>query len=106
MIIAVDFDGTIVDKNGKIYPSVIAVLKRLSQNHTLLLYSSRLKSRRKEALDFLRGQGVNISIPDPISNFGRKPLADIYVDDKNLLGLPKNGDDVDWLKIESILTKI
>ena len=106
MKIAIDFDETVVDRAGNPFKNSIEVLERLGKKHTLILYTSRFKARRKEALNFLRKNGVQIQEPDPVLNFGRKILADLYVDDKNLLGLPKDKDgDPDWLKIESLINK-
>lgn len=107
MKIAIDFDQTIVDRAGHPYKHSIDVLKRLAKQHTLVLYTSRYKARRKEALNFLRENGVQILEPDFLETVGRKILADIYVDDKQLGGLPKgkNGEP-DWLMIESLINDV
>lgn len=107
MRIAIDFDQTVVDRKGNPFKDAIDVLVRLAKKHNLILYTSRYITRRKEALDFLHKNGVDIKEPDFLETLGRKILADIYVDDKNLLGLPKdNGGDPDWLKIEELINNV
>lgn len=60
MIIAVDFDGTIVEhkypKIGKEIPFAVETLKRLqADNHTLILWSVREGQLLKDAVDWCRG---------------------------------------------------
>lgn len=55
MIIAVDFDGTITEpsskpKTGAIREDVIDVLKRLSKNHKLILWTCREGQDLEEAV--------------------------------------------------------
>ncbi len=104
MKIAIDFDNTIVNKLNIPFKNSIDVLRRLSEKHDLILYTSRYEARRKEALKFLRDNGVKISEPDFLATVSRKFLADLYIDDKNLGGLPsdENGDP-DWIKIEKMI---
>ena len=57
MIIAVDFDGTIVEHRypeiGKERPFAITTLKRLQkERHQLILWSVREGMRLKEAIDY------------------------------------------------------
>ena len=63
MIIAVDFDGTIVEhkypKIGKEIPFAVETLKRLqADNHTLILWSVREGQLLKDAVDWCRGRGL------------------------------------------------
>ena len=100
MVIAVDFDGTIVEhaypKIGKPIPFAIDVLKKLQQeeHHTLLLWTVREGSLLDEALDYCSQKGVtfyaaNKNYPEEeLSDSPRKLLADIFIDDKNIGGLP------------------
>jgi hypothetical protein len=100
MIIAVDFDGTIVEhaypKIGKPIPFALEVLKKLQQeeHHTLLLWTVREGEFLKEAVDYCAKQGINfyaVNSNYPEEEAGdtpRKLLADIFIDDKNLGGLP------------------
>jgi hypothetical protein len=111
MIIAVDFDGTIVEheypKIGKPVPFAIDVLKKLQkeERHTLLLWTVREGSLLQEAVDYCSKQGlkfyaVNKNYPEEEDgDTPRKLSADIFIDDKNIGGLP------DWSTIyKSILS--
>ena len=104
MTIAVDFDGTIVTheypKIGKPIPFAIEALKRLQtvDHHQLVLWSVREGHLLKEAVDYCASKGlefyaVNTNYPDekPEERPNRKVTADIYIDDRNLGGLPEWG---------------
>ncbi len=105
MIIAVDFDGTIVEHRypaiGKEMPFAIEVLKKLQEEqHKLILWSVREGKLLDEALEFCRERGlefyaVNRDYPeeteDANRHFSRKLKADIFIDDRNLGGLPDWG---------------
>lgn len=117
MIIAVDFDGTIVEhaypKIGKPIPFAIEVLKKLQQEerHLLILWTVREGRLLKEAVEYCKRSGlefyaVNNNYPE--ENRGvepRKINADMYIDDKNIGGIPdwgviynivKSGSNEDW----------
>lgn len=100
MIIAVDFDGTIVEhvypKIGKELPFAIDTLKQLQkEKHRLILWSVREGELLEEAVQFCRERGlefyaVNKNYPE--ENFGdigfsRKLKADLFIDDRNIGGL-------------------
>ncbi len=104
MTIAVDFDGTIVTheypKIGKPIPFAIDALKRLQQedHHQLILWSVREGHLLQEALDYCQSRGLefyaaNTNYPEekPEERPNRKITADIYIDDRNLGGLPDWG---------------
>ncbi|MFI3298059.1 MAG: hypothetical protein R3Y59_10630 [bacterium] len=104
MIIAVDFDGTIVEHNypkiGKPIPFAIDVLKRLQveQHHQLILWSVREGELLDEAVEYCAKQGlefyaVNKNYPEEEldSNCPRKLNADLFIDDRNIGGLPDWG---------------
>ncbi|MBB3185947.1 BT0820 family HAD-type phosphatase [Microbacter margulisiae] len=105
MIIAVDFDGTIVEhaypKIGKEIPFAIDVLKRLQREeyHQLILWSVREGTLLDEAVAFCRSRGlefyaVNSNYPEEDHREGtapRKLAADMFIDDRNLGGLPDWG---------------
>jgi len=112
MKIAVDFDGTIVDhrfpKIGNPKPFAFDALKALNaEGHQLILWSNREGQHLQEAIDFCKKNGlefysVNSDYPDASwsgSGVSRKLMADVYIDDKNLGGLP------DWSKIYAMLSK-
>ncbi len=102
MIIAVDFDGTIVEhaypKIGKEIPFAIDTLKLLQKDkHQLILWTVREDDLLQEAVDFCRAKGlefyaINESMPDKIDAkfMSRKVTADLFIDDRNLGGM------LDW----------
>lgn len=117
MIIAVDFDGTIVEhkypKIGKEIPFAVETLKRLqAEQHTLILWSVREGELLNEAVEWCRKRGlefyaVNSNHPEEYYKgeedgnrlSPRKLKADLFIDDRNLGGLP------DWGVIYSIVSE-
>lgn len=105
MVIAVDFDGTIVEHKypqiGKERPFAIATLKRLqAERNILILWSVREGELLDEAVAFCHERGlefyaVNSNCPEEESDHpvlcGRKVSADMYIDDRNVGGLPDWG---------------
>jgi len=104
MIIAVDFDGTIVTheypKIGKEIPFAIDTLKRLqtAPDHLIVLWTVREGVLLDEAVEFCRSKGlefyaVNNNYPEESSEYPepRKLKADVFIDDRNLGGLPDWG---------------
>ena len=105
MIIAVDFDGTIVEHK---YPEIgrelifaFDTLKRLQQDgHQLILWTIRTGPLLEEAVEYCRKNGVefyavNKSFPEERFAPGeasRKVNADIFIDDRNVGGLPGWGE--------------
>ena len=104
MIIAIDFDGTLVEHRypaiGRIIPFAFETLKALqAKQHQLILWSYRSGNELEDAVVFCRSQGiefyaVNKNYPEEVWNEldSRKILADIYIDDRNLGGLPSWGE--------------
>ncbi len=104
MIIAVDFDGTIVQhrypKIGEEIPFAVDTLKLLQQEkHRLILWTVREGALLEEAVQWCKERGlefyaVNRDFPEEtekVSNFSRKVKADLFIDDRNLGGLPDWG---------------
>ena len=103
MIIAVDFDGTIVEHKypliGKEIPFAIKSLKQIQQKgHDIILWTYRHGKELDEAVKFCSDRGltfdaVNNSFKDEEfdNKCSRKIYADIYIDDRNLLGIPEWG---------------
>ena len=106
MIIAVDFDGTIVEHKypqiGREIPFAIATLKKLqAERHLLILWSVREGELLDEAVDFCRKRGlefyaVNANHPEEevrndMTSPCRKVVADLYIDDLNVGKLPDWG---------------
>jgi hydroxymethylpyrimidine pyrophosphatase-like HAD family hydrolase len=98
LIIAVDFDGTIVEDE---YPKIgvaqlfaFETLRKLqSENYRLILWTYRSGSKLKEAVTFCKENGIefyaiNKSFPEEEFNekYSRKINADIFVDDRNIGG--------------------
>lgn len=99
LIIAVDFDGTIVEDAypGIGDPMIFAfdTLKRLqSEGHRLILWTYRYGSRLDEAIEFCKKNGVefyavNKSFPEEQfdeNHASRKIHADIFIDDRSIGG--------------------
>lgn len=104
MIIAVDFDGTIVEHKypyiGKEIPFAIETLKKLKEDkHTLILWTVREEKLLDEAVNFCKERGlefyaVNSNYPEEKKNhdhFSRKLKADLFIDDRNIGGIPDWG---------------
>ena len=105
MIIAVDFDGTIVEHRypaiGNEQPFAIETLKKLTEEgHRLILWTVREGRLLDEAVMFCRERGlefyaVNRDYPEEEKNrnnhISRKLKADLWIDDRNLGGLPDWG---------------
>jgi hypothetical protein len=98
MIIAVDFDGTIVEDKypeiGKLKPFAKWVINALRhEGYYMILWTSRSDKELSEAINFLAKEGItfdaiNESNPENIAKYGRdtrKIFADLYIDDKNLM---------------------
>ncbi|HAE87299.1 TPA: hydrolase [Candidatus Marinimicrobia bacterium] len=109
MIIAVDFDGTLVEHRypaiGKEIPYAFETLKILQQKgHKLILWTYRTGDSLTEAVEYCKKKGVefwavNESYPgeNREKNRGRKINAEIYIDDRNIGGL------VSWTEILQLL---
>ena len=104
MVIAVDFDGTIVTHEypriGKERPFAIATLKKIQEegNHQLILWTVREGELLREAVEYCRERGlefyaINSNYPEeiPEHNAPRKLVADLWIDDRNLGGIPDWG---------------
>lgn len=105
MTIAVDFDGTIVTHEypriGKPIPFAIETLKKLQQedHHQIILWSCREGALLQEAIDYCASKGlefyaVNSNYPEESvveHTAPRKLTADVFLDDRNLGGLPDWG---------------
>lgn len=104
LTIAVDFDGTIVEHRypeiGRTRPLAFQTLKALQEKgHRLILWTYRNGKELTEAINFCHKHGidfyaVNKNYPEEVweESQSRKILADIYIDDRNLGGLPSWGE--------------
>lgn len=107
LVIAIDFDGTIVQNKfpdiGTIKPDAKRIINKLfKEGHELILWTCRSDLLLLEATEFLRSVGIpfhSYNINSDKVTFGCDPkiYADIYIDDKSLFGLP------DWQTIYQIV---
>lgn len=102
MIIAVDFDGTIVEHKypriGNQIPFAIETLLQLQkENHILILWTVREGTLLQDAIDYCARFGLifyahNANFPEESrEDSPRKLKADLFIDDRNLGGLPDWG---------------
>lgn len=113
MTIAVDFDGTIVEHRypeiGKELPFATQTLRMLIEDrHKLILWSVREGKLLDDAVEWCRKRGVefyaiNKDFPEEDlsknESFSRKIKADVWIDDRNVGGLP------DWGTIYQMITE-
>jgi hydroxymethylpyrimidine pyrophosphatase-like HAD family hydrolase len=105
LTIAVDFDGTLVEnrypKIGKPILFAFETLKKLQQEgHQIILWTYRSGVKLEEAVEYCENKGikfyaVNKSYPEEEYEeevMSRKILADIFIDDRNINGLPPWGE--------------
>ena len=104
LTIAVDFDGTLVENRypdiGKPMLFAFETLVKLQQEgHQIILWTYRSGVKLQEAVEFCESKGVkfyavNKSYPEEEfdSNLSRKILADFFIDDRNITGLPPWGE--------------
>lgn len=111
MRISIDFDGTIVEHRypeiGRERPFAVKTIKRLAADgHQLILNSVREGELLDAAVAWCARRGVefyavNQNSPDETyesPGYTRKILADYYIDDRNIGGLP------DWETIYELVT--
>lgn len=104
MNIAVDFDGTIVTHEypniGKELPFAIETLRQLQRDgHKIILWSVREGQLLEEAIEWCRARGLefyasNKDYPEETrqdKHYSRKLKAELFIDDRNLGGLPDWG---------------
>lgn len=90
MIIAVDYDDTLVRGSEANLALISRLIGAQRQGHVVILWTCREGKSLAEALDTLAGYGfrpnlVNRNAPAAIRTFGgdsRKIYADLYIDDK------------------------
>lgn len=110
LIIAVDFDGTIVEdaypKIGKPMLFAFETLKMLQQKgHRLILWTYRSEEKLDEAVAFCKDNGIefyaiNQSFPEEEfkTTISRKIHADLFIDDRNIGGF------LGWGEIYQMIT--
>ena len=112
MVIAVDFDGTIVEHRypeiGREIPFAIDTLKMLiADRHKVILWTVREGKLLDEAVEWCRERGVefyavNKDYPEEKKEYNnhvsRKIKAEVWIDDRNLGGLPDWGEMYTMIK--------
>jgi hydroxymethylpyrimidine pyrophosphatase-like HAD family hydrolase len=110
MILSIDFDGTICEQS---FPEVGALRKNADKyirklyedGHEIIINTCRTGKYEGMAQDFLDANNIpyyyiNSNLPEVISKYKqdcRKISADVYIDDKCLMGLPS------WKKIYKLI---
>ena len=109
LIIAIDFDGTIVEdaypKIGKPMIFAFETMRKLqSEGHRLILWTYRTDKKLQEAVDFCKQQGlefyaINKSYPEEEfdGKISRKINATFFVDDRNIGGF------IGWTAVHKLL---
>jgi len=110
LIIAVDFDGTIVEDAypgiGKPRLFAFETLKKLQEKgHRLILWTYRSETSLKDAVDFCKKNGIVFYAVNKIyeeevfdDSKSRKIYADLYIDDRNIGGV------LGWGEIYQMIT--
>ena len=112
MVIAVDFDGTIVEHRypeiGPEIPFAIDTLKMLiADRHKVILWTVREGELLDQAVEWCRQRGVefyavNKDYPEEKkeynNHFSRKIKAEVWIDDRNVGGLPDWGTTYSMIK--------
>lgn len=112
MIIAVDFDGTIVEDKypqiGKERPFAVATLKQLMKDgHYLILWTVRKGEKLDDAVKWCEDRGIRFFAvnkdyaDDELDQLhhSRKIKADLFIDDRSVTGLP------DWGVIYQLISQ-
>jgi hydroxymethylpyrimidine pyrophosphatase-like HAD family hydrolase len=109
LIIAIDFDGTIVEdaypKIGKPMIFAFETMKKLqSEGHRLILWTYRNGKKLREAVEFCEQHGiefyaVNKNYPEEEfdGKISRKIHADLFIDDRNVGGF------IGWTEIYKLI---
>jgi len=109
LIIAIDFDGTIVEDAypniGKPMIFAFETMKKLqSEGHRLILWTYRTDKKLQEAVNFCKQQGlefyaINKSYPEEEfdGKISRKINATFFVDDRNIGGF------IGWTAVHKLL---
>ncbi len=112
MVIAVDFDGTIVEDCHPAIgePKIFAfeTLREMQKsNHQLILWTTRTGKELEDAVDFCKKNGiefyaVNASYPEEVyeTNASRKVNCEVFISEKNIGGLPGWGEA--WQEIKEM----
>jgi len=113
MLIAVDFDGTIVEHR---YPAIgkekifaFETLKDMkNKGHLLILWTIRTGKQLDDAVEYCKKNGIefyaiNRTHPEEeiTDNISRKVNADIFIDDRNVGGFMGWGEIWQWINSDA-----
>lgn len=109
MIIAIDFDGTIIEDRfpdiGEMKQGAGEAINALyAEGFTIIIWSCRNGINKARAIEWLVRAGIkfhyfNQSCADNVKKYGsdtRKVYADLYIDDKGVNPLP-GWDELYWI---------
>jgi hypothetical protein len=111
-ILAIDFDGTIVEFNNdinsidfKFKENFMGVWSYIKENFYTILWTCRGGNRLNDVLNFLNNNNIIFDSVNKNASFldfetSNKIYADIYIDDRIL------GYEIDWLKIKEQLKNL
>ena len=107
MNLSIDFDGTICEHSfpeiGKLKPEADVYIRKLYEDgHNIIINTCRSGKYEGMAQDFLDENKIpyhyiNGNLPELIKQYKqdcRKISADIYIDDKCLMGLPETWEEI------------
>lgn len=102
-VISIDFDGTITKENlypniGELRENAIDCIKKLQEHNHCFLFTCRQGKPLLDALYLLEKNGVKMDVFSPYDYsvaYGRKPIADYYIDDRAMFD-----KEPDWYEIE------
>ncbi|MRI64408.1 hypothetical protein EDM00_10490 [Ornithobacterium rhinotracheale] len=115
MIIAIDFDGTIAVSK---FPEILGlqfkakkyIQKLKDDGHYIIIYTCRNGDNLTNAINFLLEKGIpfdriNDNSPENLKQYNsantRKVYADVYIDDKQVGGLPLWSEIYQFIKQKS-----
>lgn len=112
MIIAVDFDGTIVTHGGEPVPYAIESIRSIQEYHNIVLFTERTDAALRDAELYLLRRGVilyGINSNPELPSWNPKLIVDMYIDDKALgcplITSPLGESYVDWISVMKIIKK-
>jgi hypothetical protein len=100
MIIAIDFEGTLHDGTypviGNPLPHAVSSMKKIkNKGHSIIITTCRSISLQNEMIKWMQKHeipydAINDNLPEIKVKFDnpRKTYADVYIDNKNILGIP------------------
>jgi hypothetical protein len=111
MILAIDFDGTLHDGTyfniGMPKPGAVKYMKKIKdEGHYIIIWTCREGDKQQKMKEWLKKKEIPYNVindNNPVKTAeyksnSRKVFADMYIDDKNILGVPS------WDKIYNMIS--